>query len=117
MIADGEKWIETRSWGTAYRGPLLICSTKRPTGLGPTGRAMAVATLLACRPMLQRDEAAAGCERYPGAVAWVLHDVRSLSPRERFAVRGHQRIYRVAVPGDHVVADYVRNWRRGRQCD
>ncbi|MES2459391.1 MAG: ASCH domain-containing protein [Armatimonadota bacterium] len=27
LIAIGEKRIETRSWGTAYRGELLICAT------------------------------------------------------------------------------------------
>ncbi len=29
LIALGEKRFETRSWSTTYRGPLLICSSKR----------------------------------------------------------------------------------------
>lgn len=31
-MALGLKTIETRSWKTDYRGPLLICSAKRPMG-------------------------------------------------------------------------------------
>lgn len=30
LIASGVKTIETRTWYTSYRGPLLICSSKRP---------------------------------------------------------------------------------------
>lgn len=29
LMATGAKTIETRSWATAYRGPLLICAAKR----------------------------------------------------------------------------------------
>ncbi len=29
LIALGEKRYETRSWSTAYRGPLLICASKK----------------------------------------------------------------------------------------
>jgi hypothetical protein len=29
LIAVGAKKYETRSWGTSYRGPLLICAAKR----------------------------------------------------------------------------------------
>lgn len=29
FIAIGEKWLETRSWSTSYRGPLLIHAAKR----------------------------------------------------------------------------------------
>jgi hypothetical protein len=29
LIALGEKRYETRSWSTTYRGPLLICASKR----------------------------------------------------------------------------------------
>lgn len=30
LIAIGAKKIETRGWSTKYRGPLVICSAKRP---------------------------------------------------------------------------------------
>ncbi len=33
LIALGEKRYETRSWSTAYRGPLLICASKRKLSL------------------------------------------------------------------------------------
>ncbi len=29
LVALGEKRFETRSWSTAYRGPLLICTSKK----------------------------------------------------------------------------------------
>lgn len=29
LMATGAKKIETRSWGTSYRGPLLICASRR----------------------------------------------------------------------------------------
>ena len=33
-IANGEKWIEYRSWTTPHRSPLLICASKNPRPRG-----------------------------------------------------------------------------------
>lgn len=93
MIAAGEKTIETRRWPTDYRGPLLIVSSKTPD-IPPAGCAVALATLVDCRPMTRLDEHSARCPVYPGAFAWVLRDVR---PLKAFPVRGRLGIYDVVV--------------------
>src|SRR6266851_4536576 len=98
MIAAGEKTIETRKWPTDYRGPLLIVSSKSP-GIPPAGYAVALATLVDCRPMTSADEHLAQCRLYRGAYSWILSDVRRLKP---FSVRGQLGIYDVSVPDDQV---------------
>lgn len=105
MIAAGKKTIETRTWVTKYRGPLLIVSSRSPR-IEPAGCAVAVADIVDCRPMTEADEAAAGCKVYPNAQAWVLSNIRTITP---FAVRGRLGLYDVAVPPTH---PSVRQGRR-----
>lgn len=93
MIAAGEKTIETRTWPTDYRGPLLIVSAKEPR-IDPAGCAVAIVELTDCRPMTRRDERAACCATYKDAVAWVFENIRSLPP---FPVRGQLGIFDVDV--------------------
>lgn len=93
LIASGQKTIETRLWGTDYRGQLLIVSSKRPK-IEPVGCAVAVAELIECRPMTLADEKAALCEVYENAVAWVFRNVRPLKP---FPVNGRFGIFDVDV--------------------
>ena len=100
-ITQGKKTIETRRWETYYRGPLLICASKkldpnlRSEALYmPTGMAVAVVELVDCRPMTDFDERRAMCECYPGAFAWVLGKIRPIEP---FYVRGHQKLFTVEV--------------------
>ena len=102
FIADGEKTIETRTWSTAYRGSLLIVSSKKPDlenfpemlvkGSGPYGCAVATARLAECRPMRPEDAEGAGCDFYTGAFAWVLEDIKRIKP---FPVKGSQGLYEV----------------------
>ena len=99
MIAAGQKTIETRKWATDYRGQLLIVSSKTPD-IPPAGFAVAIATLIDCRPMTSADEYAAQCRLYSGAYAWVLHDIRRVKP---FPVRGQLVIYDVPLLDDLVV--------------
>jgi len=91
MIASGEKTIETRTWSTDYRGPLLIVSSRTPR-IEPAGYALAVGTLNDCRPMTKDDEDEACCELYPGAHAWVFTSIRRIEP---FPVKGKLGIYDV----------------------
>lgn len=93
LIASGQKTIETRVWTAEYRGPLLIVSAKSPN-IAPAGYAIAVADLVDCRPMTKADEAAACCEIYPNAVAWILQGVRRVRV---FPVKGQLRIFDVDV--------------------
>ncbi len=97
------KTIETRTWGTDYRGRLLIVSSLKPDtptlhwprGEYPVGKALCIANLIACRPMTWRDCEAARCDLYYKAVSWVLADVRRIEP---FPVRGRMGLYEVALP-------------------
>lgn len=91
MIANGEKTIETRTWSTKYRGPLLIVSSKEPD-IAPAGFALAVADLVDCRPMSVLDEANAKCPKYEGAYSWILRNVRAIDP---FPVRGQPSLFDV----------------------
>ena len=91
LIADGQKTIETRTWPTKYRGPLLIVSSKKPS-ISLAGYAIAVCDLVDCRPMTKSDEAAAQCPMHPKAFSWVLENVRAIKP---FPVRGQLGIYEV----------------------
>lgn len=79
MIASGEKTIETRTWMTSFRGPILIISSKQPR-IEPAGCVVAVAVLTDCRLMTRSDERAACCRIYPNAKAWVLEDIRRVEP-------------------------------------
>lgn len=100
-----EKTIETRVWGTDYRGDLLIVSSLKPNkpkfswprGVFPVGKALCIARLVSCRPMTWRDVAAAQCEIYYRAMAWVLTDIRPVEP---FPVKGELGLYTVAMPRD-----------------
>jgi len=94
MIANGEKTIETRKWGTKYRGPLLIVSTAKPD-IQPAGKALAIANLIDCRPMTKADESEAKCEIYPSAFAWKLSNICKIDP---FPVKGSLGIYEVELP-------------------
>lgn len=105
-IAEGIKTIETRTWSVSYRGPLLVVSSKKPDlknfpemlvkGNGPYGYALAVARLVGCRPMRPEDKDDAGCECYPGAIAWLLKDIRRI--KKPFPVKGNLGLYDVEIP-------------------
>lgn len=93
LIASGQKTIETRTWATKYRGPLLIVSSKIPS-IPPPGCALAIVDLVDCRRMRNSDWGAAMCDRYGGAFGWVFENIRRITP---FPVRGHQGLYKVEV--------------------
>ena len=112
LIASGRKTIETRTWHTKYRGPILIVSSKGRMKkaacesfykrFGPLvtlnlkyGMALCKADLVDCRKMTKDDEKLACCEIYDGAYSWVLEDVERIEP---FAVTGRLGIYNVEVP-------------------
>lgn len=49
LMAIGAKTIETRSWGTSYRGDLAICSTRKPWTPRPGDRDLVAAASEAFR--------------------------------------------------------------------
>jgi hypothetical protein len=93
IIASGQKTIETRLWATRYRGEIVIVSSLKPN-IAPAGFAMAIASLIDCRPMTTEDEVSAKCEKYHGAFAWVLTNIRPIIP---VPVRGSLGIYEADV--------------------
>lgn len=111
LIELGYKTIETRTWPTRYRGPLLIVSSKRkvtaeeyrvwrggfprlpPHGGIMYGQALAVARLVGCRRMQAGDEIEALVDPYEGGWSWVLEDVRA-TPKP-FPVTGRLGLYDV----------------------
>ncbi len=84
LIKNGLKDIETRTWATKYRGPLLLCASKYPKS-DISGHAFAKCNLVAIRPMLATDKKRACCEIYPKAQAWILKDIEIITP---FPVKG-----------------------------
>ena len=93
-IAEGKKTIETRTWSTKHRGPLLIVSSLNPN-IPPAGCALAIVRLVHCRPMVKEDEEAACCDLYSRAWAWELENIRPIKP---FHVKGQLGLYEVILP-------------------
>jgi len=95
-IAYGGKTVETRTWRTSYRGPLLICASAAPAST-VSGKAVALTTLADCRLMVPADEETAQSNWYEDLYAWVLTDVTAVQP---FGVKGRQGLYAVEIPFD-----------------
>ena len=83
LIASGKKTVETRTWETKYRGPILICAGKTwfvkacadHLGQGPgelLGVALAIVELYDIKTMAPEHEAAAMVASRPGLFAWYL---------------------------------------------
>lgn len=109
LVAIGKKTIETRTWKTDYQGPLLIVSSKtidknfHLSNLAevlfeiPFGKALAVVSLVNCRPMRKEDEEAAMCPFNPDLYVWILKDIRRI--KKPFPVKGQLGIYEVDIRG------------------
>ena len=109
LIANGYKGIETRTWATRYRGPLLIVASKGkmnkiikkvfheqfPSAEVDYGQAVCVVDLVDCRLMTTADEESAACSIYDRAHSWVLRNTRKINP---FPVKGQLGLYDTPVP-------------------
>lgn len=93
QILWGEKTIETRTWATGYRGPLLITVSLKPAGPF-AGKAICVANVLDCVPMGIHHETRACVKRYPRAMAWLLGKVTPIKP---FKVKGRLGLFEVSA--------------------
>ena len=97
LIEQGIKTIETRKWGTQYRGPLLICcskSSKSPNA----GLAVCVVDLMYIEMMKPEHEKKACCGIYDKARSWHLSNLRPLS--NKFPVKGKLSLFDVDIPAD-----------------
>ncbi len=114
LIECGKKTIETRTWSTSYRGPLVIhagvrihkgelviAGSMRASAklmaetnprLYPLGVVVCLVDLVNVRPMVFEDERAAMCELYEGAFAWELKNPRILRPKK---VKGQLGIWNI----------------------
>ena len=108
LIHTGKKTIETRTWKTNYRGPLLLCASKNPQWIDDYpgliahrsliyGMAFATCNLIDVRPMTEKDQKPACCPLYPRANSWVLDKIIPLKPR--FNVTGKLRIFDIDLEG------------------
>lgn len=90
-IAEKKKTIETRTWATNHRGPLLICATKKPPGPN-AGNALCIVDLVDVRSMSPYDATAACIAYDPNLFAWIFNNIRQIIP---FPVRGQQRLFNI----------------------
>jgi hypothetical protein len=119
-ILRGTKTIELRSWQTAYRGDILICTSQTPAYfLRKTpildqdnrhkvvneiteevdymyfGKALCVVELYDIRLMEQEDEKASEADYYDDLFSWCLRNVRPIKP---FDVVGRLNLFEVNEP-------------------
>lgn len=110
LILEGKKAIETRTWKTDYRGPLLICAGKTlhqgfvfdgdykaapqySISAGyQLGVMLCVVDLIGCQPMHVADSKEACCSWHPDLWAWKLESIRPVQPS---AIRGQLRLFEV----------------------
>jgi hypothetical protein len=104
LIACGMKTIEIRSWATAHRGKLVICSAKavdsdagEEYSCEPRGVTICVVTLVNMRKLRHSDARRAmfrpcGWMLYEGSYAWVLSEPRPLAPH---ATKGRLKLFDV----------------------
>jgi hypothetical protein len=131
LIADGDKWVENRTWGTNYRGLLAIHAGQGTQYLSRselakyTSGVIAVATLFACMPFdsilqlgrstpIQASFLTIGDvldhEHTNGPWCWILRDVRKLQPIE---IGGAQGLWEWEEPDlARVTATIVRDSRK-----
>lgn len=94
LVASGAKKIETRSWSTAYRGPLAIHAAK---GLGPVGGKAGLQALCDTEPF---RSALDGVDLPHGVIVAVccLTAVYRIPASPMYLARG--------VPDDHPLASF-----------
>ena len=123
--------IETRTWPTAYRGWVLICSSKKPYLLDQVvnisgtnqllrifeqmeahnrftqkeGYALAIGRLIDCRSMTKEDEDACYVNYFPGLYCHVYSDVSPLP--YPFAWRGSQGWRTVDLNTKEIIAQML----------
>lgn len=103
LICSGRKTIETRTRRTHYRGDVLICASAKPVS-ELSGKALCIVRIVDCRPMTTEDADAACIEKYPGAWAWILEDIRPVCP---FPVRGKLGLFELNLsPGSLLPLPY-----------
>lgn len=127
LIADGEKWVENRTWPTRYRGPLAIHAgkgkqylTKAELETYPTGCVIAVCVLVDCvwvvdfgqmcdeglgrlfvhKNSTRRFHELRDHEHAEGPWCWILENVRKIDP---VPINGKQGLWEFRPEKIHMV--------------
>ena len=69
----------------------MLVGSKKPKGRF-SGKAACLVTISSCRRMCPSDEEFAACKVYPGAMAWLLKNIRPVWP---IPIKGQLGIYNV----------------------
>jgi activating signal cointegrator 1 len=124
LIADGEKGVENRTWGTKYRGPVLIHSSaargdmdhlpvnpkgpqyRVPEHLQARGSILALANITGCHPFEPGCCPSAWAEPTPGVFHWAVSGVLPLS--RPIPAKGRLGLWK---PGRELIVDVLRQLR------
>ena len=112
MIASGEKWCEVRTWGTDYRGDLLIYASRNVRSMKyselPRGVAVCVVKLTSIAQLHRSATSIAGSclsaeqiysmSSRPFRKCWILANPR---PVRRVSLRG--ALYLFDVPDEKII--------------
>lgn len=121
LIVQRRKTIETRTWKTNYRGPLVLCASKTidKEALAHFARlgffclderfpwqgfARTIVNLIDCRPMTRDDEEDAWIAYSPKRYAWILDNPQN--DFSVFKVRGQLGLFDIEVPPRFLFAKY-----------
>lgn len=105
----GLKTIECRTWKTAYRGNLLICSSARKTPATIAGKALCIVTLDEIEPFTKDhmfDAYMEDLEQPQNAYAWHLSNLRWVKP---FDVKGKLNFYEVEDSKVNIISEELSN--------
>jgi hypothetical protein len=102
LAAAGYKTVECRTWKTAYRGELLICSSKGDVEINdglisPGGMALGVVDLLDIRPMTKNDLESAYIPEtwYADALKGYAWHIKKLYEIVPFDIKGKLNLFNV----------------------
>lgn len=124
FILFGWKPLESRTWSTTHRGPLLI-TVSQAIHQGTClldgneydcldiikmfwqlemplhqGKALCIADVKDCREMTLKDEAAACCHIYPNAKVWELENITPVRP---FPIKGQLSVFNIGELTDEIL--------------
>lgn len=96
-VRKGLKKIETRTWKTKHRGPLLIGCRKSSASIY-AGKIICKVDLYHIEPMIKEHEEYACCKLYDRANSWFFKNLQI--PSYEFDVKGKLNLFYTQVPQD-----------------
>lgn len=125
LIVYGFKKIETRTWKTERRGPLLIVSSKKPDELGfhyvrasypdlltnikiSYGQAIGLVDLIDIEKLRPEEQDKYLCPYDPRLYGWRFENPIVINP---FPVKGKLQIYDVNIGDNAQIKDYLNEYK------